>query len=71
MLGRPGQSAAPNLSRHPLDQPIGRRRRGGEHAAIRTEDGLAALDRDGLAHRQGAFAWAKHAAMRADELAPV
>ena len=42
-----------------------------EHAAIRTADGLSALDRDGVAHRHARFAWPTRAALRADGLAPV
>ena len=44
---------------------------GDEDPAIRTEDALAALERDGLAHRLDRFAWATRAARRVDELAPV
>jgi hypothetical protein len=42
-----------------------------EHAAIRTADGLSALDRDGVAHRRARFAWPTRAALRADGLALV
>jgi hypothetical protein len=30
---------------------------GGDHAGVRTADALAALDRDGLAHRHDGLAW--------------
>jgi hypothetical protein len=42
---------------------------GGEAPAIRTEDALATLERAGLAHRLGRFAWPSGAALRADQLA--
>ena len=35
---------------------------------VRIEDTLAELERDGLAHRHGRFAWATRAAARAREL---
>jgi hypothetical protein len=35
---------------------------------VRVEDTLAELERDGLAHRHGPFAWATRAAARSREL---
>jgi hypothetical protein len=57
--------AAAHLSTDELPRDLG-----GTAPAVRAADALAALQRAGLAHRAGDFAWPTRAAVRCCELLP-
>jgi hypothetical protein len=61
------------IEHHPAQVSTGEfaRALGRDHAAIRTADGLAALERDGLARRLDELSWPSRAALRGNELAPI